>query len=76
MTNHEHAAGAAKYNTLITHLKKHNDEHIADLQKWMREIETEGFADAASELKKAIELSREIDTCFKAALKKLEIKCC
>ncbi len=74
--DHEHdeeRAGitAEKLELLISHLIKHNQDHIEDLQKWHEQAEAAGFRKIADDLRKIAKLSAEIDSRFKSALKKL-----
>ena len=71
MSDHHHGEGIDKLKVLLPHLKKHNDEHINDLKKWVGEAEKAGLSEVASDLKKVIELSHEIDKCFESAMMKI-----
>lgn len=36
-----------KLNVLVPHWREHNDEHIADMQKYLRALEAEGQTELA-----------------------------
>jgi tRNA (adenine37-N6)-methyltransferase len=48
-----------KLKVLLPYWVSHNDQHIQDEEKWLEKIEGLGLAGVASELKQAIEISRE-----------------
>lgn len=58
--------------TLITYLKKHNQDHAEDLKKWHAQAIESGFNDIATEFGSIIRLTEEIDRHFILALRKTE----
>ncbi|MFC1669735.1 hypothetical protein ACFL20_05030 [Spirochaetota bacterium] len=71
MADHHHGEGIDKLKVLLPHLRKHNDDHISDLGKWIEEAERAGLNEVASDLKRVLELSNDIDKCFESAIMKI-----
>ena len=58
--------------TVIPYLLKHNKEHIEDIKRWLQKADGSGLNEIVNDLRKVIQLSEEINTCFEVIIKKLE----
>ncbi len=61
-----------KLKTLMSYWVSHNNEHIRDNEKWFHKVEKLGLKEIAQELKKVIELSKEVNEHIELANKKLK----
>ena len=57
----------SKLEHLLTHWIEHNQSHEEGYQKWIERAEEAGLAEVAQEIKKAMELSHEMNSCFQKA---------
>jgi len=76
---HSHDQGRAdgmsleqKLEKLVTHWIDHNDSHKQTFFTWAERAEDEGLTGAADKIKKAGELSEQVTSLLKDALKSLE----
>jgi len=61
-----------KLKAMLNYWLHHNKEHDSDEEKWIKKIEEHGFSDAAEELKKIRELSKQKNERIENMIKKLE----
>jgi len=61
-----------KLKMLMSYWLSHNNEHIRDNEKWFRRVEEIGLREIAQELKKVIELSKEVNEHIELANNKLK----
>ena len=61
-----------KLKILMPYWINHNNQHIRDTEKWLREIENMGLKEVARELKEAIEVLKKANRHIELANKKME----
>ena len=58
--------------TTMTYFLKHNNEHIKDINKWLKKAEDLGLNKVVHDLREINQLSEEISRHFEAVVKTLE----
>lgn len=73
--SHEHGPAdtdAGKLRIVLEHQRKHNEDHLADLARWLHRAEAAGLSVHAAALEDVLELSRRISDRLGQALKALD----
>lgn len=68
--NHQNDAGADKLTVVLPHLLQHNQEHVKDIQKWLKISEESGKSAVAEDLRRVAQLYEEISILLESALDK------
>jgi len=73
--NHEHNDYSEKeaLEVILPYLLKHNNNHIKEIEKWIKRAESTGYEKVAQDLREVLELSFKISEYFESAIKKLKI---
>ena len=63
--------GKKRFRLLLDYWIKHNQEHASELEKWLQQLEAEGWEASAQELQEAIKLAAGMNRHIEGALNKL-----
>ena len=63
--------GKKRFRLLLDYWIKHNQEHASELEKWLQQLEAEGWEASAQELQEAIKLAAKMNRHIEGALNKL-----